>query len=259
MSAAQREEEGASPDQTLEAAADEGTRKVERTVLSTLTAGLLGGAEIALGVLALLAVLGETGEPVLAAIAFTVGYVAITLSGDELFTEGFLIPIAAVVRGPASWLDVLRLWSLTLLSNLAGGWLVMFLVTTAYPDLLSTSEEVAGTYLDLGVTGAGFAAAVLAGLAITLLTWIHKSYEQVGARLVSAIAFGFLLAVVPLNHGVVASLEMFAAILGGGSIAYSAWAPLAGWAVLGNLVGGLLLVTVVKLVEVRSEESDGEA
>ena len=107
-----------------------------------------------------------------------------------------------------------RLWSLTLLSNLAGGWLVTFLVTTAYPDLLSTSEEVAGNYLDLGVTGAGFAAAVLAGLAITLLTWIHKSFEQVGARLVSAIAFGFLLAVVPLNHGVVASLEMFAAILG---------------------------------------------
>jgi formate/nitrite transporter FocA (FNT family) len=257
MTSTEREEEGSEePEETLDNAADEGTRKVERTALSTLTAGLLGGAEIALGVLALLAVLGETGDPVLAALAFTVGYIAITLSGDELFTEGFLIPIAAVVRGPASWLDVFRLWSLTLLSNLAGGWLVMFLVTSAYPDLLDAAEEVADNYLDLGVTWAGFAAAVLAGLAITLLTWIHQSVEQVGANLVSAIAFGFLLAVVPLNHGVVASLEMFAAILGGGSIGYGDWAPLAGWAVLGNLVGGLLLVTLIKLIEVRSEKSE---
>ncbi len=177
MNSTQREEEGSAEHRgdPGRSAADEGTCKVERTAISTLTAGLLGGAEIALGVLALLAVLGETGDPVLAALAFTVGYIAITLSGDELFTEGFLIPIAAVVRGPASWLDVFRLWSLTLLANLAGGWLVMFLVTSAYPDLLDAAEEVAGNYLDLGVTWAGFAAAVLAGLAITLLTWIHQS------------------------------------------------------------------------------------
>ena len=31
----------------------------------------------------------------------------------------------------------------------------MFLVTSAYPDLLEAAEEVAGSYLSLGVTWAG--------------------------------------------------------------------------------------------------------
>ena len=65
-----------------------------REVLST---GLAGGLEVATGVLALLAVLAETGSHLLAGLAFSIGFVALLLARSELFTEGFLVPVTAVV------------------------------------------------------------------------------------------------------------------------------------------------------------------
>ena len=39
----------------------------------------------------------------------------------ELFTENFLVPVTAVVAKAGSVLDLLRLWVVTLVANLAAG------------------------------------------------------------------------------------------------------------------------------------------
>jgi formate/nitrite transporter FocA (FNT family) len=61
------------------------------------------GTEVALGVLALLAVQQATGSPLLAGLAFSVGFIALLLGHSELFTEGFLVPVTVVAAGEASW------------------------------------------------------------------------------------------------------------------------------------------------------------
>ena len=65
-----------------------------------------------------------------------------------------------------------------------------------------------------------------------------------------------------LNHAIVVSLLTFAALHAGAPFGYLHWLAVAGVALAGNLVGGLGLVTVLRLVQVgeeRIEEARSEA
>src|SRR5206468_11176174 len=110
--------------------------------------GLAGGLEVATGVLALLAVLAETGSHLLAGLAFSIGFVALLLARSELFTEGFLVPVTAVVARRASWPQLGKLWGGTLVANLVGGWVFAWLIMTAFPELRSTAVESAVKFVN---------------------------------------------------------------------------------------------------------------
>ena len=84
--------------------------------------------------MAYLAVQHETGNHLLAGLAFGVGFMALLLAKSELFTENFLVPITAVMAGEGRGRDLLRLYGATLVTNLAAGWLVMWLVVLAFPQ-----------------------------------------------------------------------------------------------------------------------------
>lgn len=47
--------------------------------------------------LSYLVVESETGNPLLATMAFTIGFVALLLTDSELFTESTLVPVSSVV------------------------------------------------------------------------------------------------------------------------------------------------------------------
>ncbi len=54
-----------------------------------------------------------------------------------------------------------------------------------------------------------------------------------------------------MNHAVVTSLLIFCGLHTGLSpYGYLAWAQTAGWAILGNLAGGVALITVLRLLQV---------
>ena len=57
------------------------------------------GGALLQGILAYLAVLHETGDHLLAGLAFGIGLAALYLAHSELFTEGFLLPIMALFAG----------------------------------------------------------------------------------------------------------------------------------------------------------------
>lgn len=218
----------------------------------------MGGIDVSIGVFALLLVHAETRNVLLSAIAFGTGFIALTLANSELFTENFLVPIAAVVAGKSNATALVRLWVGTAIMNLAGGWVMMAVVLTALPRLASAAVEVARFYPDLGIGREAFALAILGGAAITLMTWMERSTASVPAKLVAAVMIAFLLAAAPLNHVIVVSLEMFAALQAGAPFGYADWLGVLGWASLGNLVGGVGLVTVLRLVQVGRERMEQE-
>ena len=74
--------------------------------------------------------------------------------------------------------------------------------------------------------------------------------ETVAVRLVPAVIVGFLLVAAHLNHSIVSSISCFAGILAGAPFGYAAWAQLLAIAVAGNLIGGLALVTMLRLMQV---------
>lgn len=236
---------------------EEGTPRLHRRVVDQLATGAVGGIEVAFGVLALLVVEERTGSPLLAGLAFSLGFIALRLGHSELFTEGFLVPVTVVLAGEARVRDLLRLWAGTLLGNLAGGWLVAWLVSRAYPELRRTSVEVGAYYVHAGLTLRAFSLAVLAGGAITLMTRMHNGTDDDTAKLLASVAIGFLLAGARLFHSVLDSLlAFFALTTGHASFGYADWAGWFAWAVLGNVVGGLVLTSGLRLVRSRGRLAD---
>jgi formate/nitrite transporter FocA (FNT family) len=92
---------------------------------------------------------------------------------------------------------------------------------------------------------------VLGGTVITLMTWMQHSTRSDGLKLVPAVTGAFLLGGAQLNHAVVNSLLIFAALhTGRAPFGYVDWMQTAGLAALGNMAGGLLLVTLLRLFQV---------
>jgi formate-nitrite transporter family protein len=235
---------------TFSTSVDEGTYRLHRSTPSLLATGFVGGIDVSMGVLAVLLILQQTDNALLAALGFSIGFIALTLANSELFTENFLLPIAAVVARKARMSAVWRLWAGTAVTNLLGGFLMVGLIMLAFPDLGPIGVEKGALYLERGFSPAGFASAVLAGIVITLMTWMQQGTESTGTRIVAAVVAAFLLSYGHLSHVVVASLEVFAGVLGGSGTPVGEWALLAVMWAVGNAVGGIGLVTMLRIVQV---------
>jgi formate/nitrite transporter FocA (FNT family) len=234
---------------------DEGEHRLERSWPALVATGFVGGLDVSTGVFAMLLVIEKThGNKLLGALAFGIGFLALTLASSELFTENFLIPINAVVARKAPWWSPLRLWSGTLVFNLLGGWIAMWLVLTGFPELKAVAVDVGHHPATLGINLQSFASAVLGGALITLMTWMERSTESIFGKVVAAWSIAFILAGAPLHHAIVISIEMFAAFHAGADFGYADWLGALAWAALGNLIGGVGFVTVLRLVQVGSEE-----
>lgn len=240
---------------------DEGTQRLSRPWLEVLITGFFGGTEVAIGVLALVAVVQATGSDLLGGFAFSVGFLALLLGRSELFTEGFLVPIVTVASKRARGRHLAKLWAGTLFANLVGGWLIMWLVVLAFPSLHHQLVELAAKYATAPFGARSVSLAVLAGAVITLMTrWQHGTDDMV-AKIIAAVAAAFLLAGLGLFHSILDSLLIFGALhTGDAGFGYLDWLRWFGYTVVGNVIGGVGLVTLLRLVRsherLREERAD---
>jgi formate/nitrite transporter FocA (FNT family) len=230
---------------------DEGHTRLTRPLLPLLSTGFVGGVDVGVGILVYLVVKSETGNSLLASATFTIGFVALLLARSELFTENFLVPVIAVVSRRATMFQLARLWAVSLAANLLGGFIMAAMIITALPGVRETAVQTGGHYAHLGVTSQSFFLAVLAGAVITLLTRMQHASEDVGVQLVPAVLLSFVLVGAQLFHSVLDSILMFCGLLTGhADYGYADWFGALCWSSLGNLVGGLVLVTAVRLLRV---------
>jgi formate-nitrite transporter family protein len=235
----------------------EGKDRLARPLIPLVATGLLGGVDVGVGVLAYLVVEQKTHQQLLAAAAFTIGFIALLLARSELFTENFLVPVTALVAGHGSWYKLGRLWLVTLVANLAGGLAMAGMIVVSQPDLRVTAAETGRHYATLGVSWRSLLLAVLAGVVITLLTRMQHATDDFGPKLVAAVAMSFVLVGAQLFHSVLDSIFMFTGLLAGqAGYSWADWAGALGWAALGNILGGVGLVTSIRLLRVphRVEE-----
>ena len=129
-----------------EHASDVGEERLDRTTLETLITAVIGGGEVSIGGLAAMTIVGAllTAVPGLnlyaavaaGAVAFPIGFLLVILGRSELFTENFLIPVAAVVKRERSVASLLLLWLISWVGNLVGclGTTALLLVPDAIGD-----------------------------------------------------------------------------------------------------------------------------
>ncbi|HRO30866.1 MULTISPECIES: formate/nitrite transporter family protein [Micrococcaceae] len=237
--------------EAFESTMEEGAERLHRTFRAVVITGLFGGMEVGVGVMAYLAVLHETDSHLLAGLAFSVGLIAVLLAHSELFTEDFHIPIMALVTRQASIWKLLRLWSVTLVSNLVGGWVFMWLVMQAFPEWRSTIAEAAHHFVDAPFSLQTACLALLGGSTITLMTRMQKGTTSDAVRVVAAIGGGFLLAGLQLFHSILDSMFIFGAMQSGADITVLQWLGWFGYTAVFNMLGGILLVTALRIVRTK--------
>ncbi len=109
--------------------------------------------------------------------------------------------------------------------------------------------ESASHYVDAPLNAESLALAVLAGMAITLMTRMQHGTDSMPAKIAAAVAGAFLLAGLQMFHSILDSLLIFGALLSGGTpFGYADWLSWFGYTVVGNIVGGLGLVTLASTV-----------
>lgn len=233
----------------LEDVINEGMVRLERDTSSLLATGFVGGLDVTIGVFGLLLVLDHEGNTLLASLVFSIGFVAITVGKSELFTENFLVPIAAVVAEQRGLPSLLRLWAGTAVTNLVGGWVLALLIVTGFPEVGDTAVDLGQHFVEMGIGWQSLTVGMLAGVIITLMTWMIEGTRSVGAQILASIVAGFLLAAGEMNHVIVASVEMFAGLIAGAPYGYVDWLSVFVWAAFANMLGGIGLVTVLRLVQ----------
>jgi formate/nitrite transporter FocA (FNT family) len=240
----------------------EGEHRLQRPVAEIASTALAAGFDIVAGVTAMAIVThlltGHFGREVghlFGSVAFGIGFVYLIVGRAELFTENFLVPIAGLDhRSRGSWLALLRLWTLSPIFNLLGGAIVIVILTTH--GVLPTGTGVAVNELSSSLHRshvlALFMSAIFAGALFTGMTWYIEGNVKMHVRVTVAWTAGFLLAVGGFNHVVVITLELFYGIRFGDDIPWIFLLGNFGIAALGNMVGGVGLVTLNRFTQARS-------
>ena len=178
---------------------------------------------------------------------------------SELFTENFFDPVATAIseRGPRVWTRLARLWVITLLLNLAGGAVLVGVLTVdgALPTgsaetLVTIAEEIVGK-----APLATLARAVMAGALITLLSYMLEATNTVAARILVAYMVGFFLALGPFDHVIVSALHVLFGVWLSETVSYTQLLVNIGLATVGNMVGGLGLITLTHTAQVKESRN----
>jgi formate/nitrite transporter FocA (FNT family) len=253
---AARERAAPEPEEIYEQARTEGRRRLSRPLHELAATALVGGFDVAFGVVAYALARGavETrSSPELAhlvgALAFGIGFVFVVVGRSELFTENFLVPVAGLERRRGSWFKLGELWLGTFLLNLIGGSLLALILTSG--GVLPGASHTAVTRLaeHLGHYGAAtaFLSAVVAGALMTLMTWfVEGAAESMSVRIVMSWIVGTVIVLGTFNHAIVSTIEIVFGMRYGAHVSLGELFKNLALSVGGNLVGGLLLVTFAR-------------
>lgn len=187
------------------------------------------------------------GNPLISPLLYPVGFVYIILGGYNLYTEDTLPPVALVLERLASLPALLRVWGIVLTGNFIGGGMGALLLATT--NVLS--PEAAEAALTISMKGLEtpfadlFFKALTAGFIVAGVVWLNFTARDVIARFALTYMAFLCIPFGNLFHVVVSFTELMYLVLNGYDVL---WQGLSGFVlpvVLGNTVGGAILVTVV--------------
>jgi formate/nitrite transporter FocA (FNT family) len=193
------------------------------------------------------------------ALTFGIGLVFLVVGRAELFNENFFDPVAAAVEHDDSWLvgPLVRLWVLTFIFNFVGGGLfaVVFAVDGALPSGSGHALRTVAAQIASRTPLTVFASAIVGGALVSLLSYLLEAADSVGSQIAMSYFVGFLLALGPFDHVIVTGLHVFLGMLFGAQIGLGELAVVLGVGTVGNFVGGIGLVTLSHVAQVRGSES----
>lgn len=134
---------------------DAGESKLLMSTRDTLIRAYMAGAILALAAAFAVTVSVNTGNPLVGALLFPVGFILLYLMGFDLLTGVFtLVPLAVLDKRPgATWSGVLRNWMLVFFGNFAGALTVAVFMAIIFTFGFTEAPNAVG--LKIGSIGEG--------------------------------------------------------------------------------------------------------
>ncbi len=261
---------GKEPSEIFKASVEVGQTRLNRTWLEMSMSGLIAGMNVTFGIIASAYVAGATApfvganiSKIFGALFFPIGFIFLMIGKSELFTENFLVPVTSVIAKKNKIGSLFKLWSLTLIGNMAGIFIFALAIAGSLNQLVpsfvvSHIHSVANSYMSKSPF-VMVLSAIFAGWLITLMTWLLIASRGTLARIFIIWIVGFLIFLNSFSHIVVASSEILIAINTGSHISYLSWLyPYVPLTIIGNMIGGLFFVTILQYLQILHATSSSE-
>jgi len=245
--------------QRIIAAADEEVTSGSRELFFS---GLAAGLAITITFMLYASLTAATdSHPILSVMLYPLGFIYIIIGGYQLYTENTLPPVALTLERLASVPTLLRHWTIVLAGNFVGGGIGALVLSYG----VFTGDTVdAALYISEGGFSVGFVPlffkAAMAGLIVAGVVWVgFASTDSVSRMLVVYLAF-LAIPLGDLYHVVVSFTEVvylffeYNIPLYGAEI--SLYSGIVGFVIpvlLGNTIGGVVLVTLVNYFQTSEE------
>jgi len=237
-----------------------GALELSRPTAALLASGLAAGLAIGFSVLSrglLQSHLPEADwRPLIASIGYTVGFVIVIMGQMQLFTENTITVVCPALERPCAhvFTGVARLWSAVLFSNLVGASLfgvALFLTREMQPEvwraILEMSRHATSHgWLETLLRGIG------AGWLIAAMVWIMATAEGIKLPIVMLVVY--VIALADFSHVVAGATEAAALVAAGEASLVDATVFVAA-ALVGNIVGGTVLFTMLTWAQIWAERS----
>lgn len=237
----------------------EGESELERKWWSILLSGLAAGLSIGLSFIVqgeLHAFIdNEAARRLVAPLGYTIGFLVVVLGRQQLFTENTLSPILPLLhrRDLKTFLSVLKLWALVLISNICVTWAIGYVL--AHSSIFQS--RVTAALMDIGyLTVSGSFSTTLirgifAGWLIALMMWLLPATKGSRPHIIAIMTY--VIALCEFSHIVAGSVDAaFLVQLGKISLfdyLFAFFIP----TLLGNVIGGTTLVAILNYGQVAAE------
>lgn len=244
--------------QIFHAAVESAREEVNRSARTLAFSGVAGGITMglsALGVASVRALIGDGGwQQLISYIIYPVGFIAVIIGRAQLFTENTLYPVVLILDERRYFVATMRLWGVVFASNILGAALFAWLVIKSNalrPEVLTQLVKL-GLDASGGVYSHFFWSGILGGWLIALVAWLVTASHWTIGQLVMVWLLTFVVGVGRFAHCIVTSAEILSAVFAGAlpAATYFRWLlP----ATLGNIVGGVVIVSLLNYGQVREE------
>jgi formate/nitrite transporter FocA (FNT family) len=240
-----------------------GRDELSRPTLALVFSGFAGGLSMGLTGLSVALALSYLGDgPIQQFVAFCfypIGFIVVIIGRAQLFTENTLFPVVLVLDEHDHLWNTLRLWAAVFVSNVAGaiffGWLLM--KTGALPANFADALAGLGLHAAAGHFTLIFAKAIIGGWLIALVAWMVSASHWTIAQIVVVWMLTFIVGAGHFSHCIASSAEIIAAVISG-HLRFSNYFQWLLPATLGNIVGGVAIVSLLNYAQVRIGSTEDE-
>jgi formate/nitrite transporter FocA (FNT family) len=234
---------------------EEGLDEINRPTSGQFLSGLSAGLDIGFGPLlvTILLTMPRDGLPeplfeLLLASAYAVGFIFVVQGRSVLFTEQTTLAVLPVLHGRATYGELAKVWATVYTANIVGGAAFAGIAVVTGPAMGIVSQE---TFAELARSFVSYSwqvtliSAVLAGWLMGLLSWLVQASRDTVSIIFLVWIIASTIGFAHLPHSIAGNVEVLFGVFTG-HVGVAPFVTFLAFTTLGNAVGGVVFVALIK-------------